>query len=121
VAVDIEGGPTSRVYVAPSTGGEWTPVTDGRAFDDKPRWSSDGRTIYFISSRGGSLNVWGRRFDPATGRPDGESFQVTSFAGQDRVLSSQMSRLEFGVADDRLFLPLTDAQANLWVLGQVDR
>jgi hypothetical protein len=121
VAVDVEGGPTSRVYVAPATGGDWTPVTEGHSFDDKPRWSPDGRTIYFVSSRDGWLNVWGRRFDPAAGRPEGEGFQVTSFAGQERSLSSQMPRLEFGVTDDRLFLPLTDMQANLWILDQVDR
>jgi Tol biopolymer transport system component/DNA-binding winged helix-turn-helix (wHTH) protein len=121
VAVDVEGGATSRIYAAPASGGAWTPITDGRSFDDKPRWSPDGRTIYFISSRDGWLNVWGRRFNRVAGRPDGESFQVTSFAGQERILASQMSRLEFGVVGNRLFIPLTDILANIWILDQVDR
>ena len=120
-AVDVEGGATSRIYVAPANGGSWTPVTDGLSFDDKPRWSPDGRTIYFISSRDGWLNVWGRRFDRTAGRPETESFQVTSFAGQERVLASQLNRLEFGVTDDRLFLPLTDTLSNIWILDPIDR
>jgi Tol biopolymer transport system component len=121
VAVDVAGGSGSRVHVVPIDGGPWSAITDGSSFDDKPRWSPDGRTIYFVSSRDGWLNVWGRRFDAATGRPEGESFQVTSFAGQERIMASQMSRLEFGVTDDRLYLPLTETLANIWVLDQVDR
>jgi Tol biopolymer transport system component len=121
VAVDVAGGSASRLYVVPVRGGPWSAITDGRSFDDKPRWSPDGRTIYFISSRDGWLNVWGRRFDPDTGRAVGDSFQVTSFAGQERTLASEMSRLEFGVTEDRLFLPLTDTLANIWVLDQADQ
>ena len=120
-AVDVEGGATSRIYIAPTNGGPWTPVTDGLSFDDKPRWSPDGRTIYFISSRDGWLNVWARRFDRTVGRPEAESFQVTSFAGQERILASQLNRLEFGVTDDRLFLPLTDTLSNIWILDPIDR
>jgi Tol biopolymer transport system component/DNA-binding winged helix-turn-helix (wHTH) protein len=121
VAVDVDGGATSQVFVTPASGGIWTPITDGTSFDDKPRWSPDGRRIYFVSSRDGWLNVWGRRFSGVAGRPDGESFQVTSFAGQERILASQMSRLEFGVVGNRLFLPLTDTRANIWILDQADR
>ena len=37
---------------------------------DKPRWSPDGRTIYFVSRRvTGFLNVWGIRFDQTKGEP----------------------------------------------------
>jgi hypothetical protein len=96
-------------------------MTNGDAFDDKPRWSPDGRTIYFISGREGALNLWGRRFDPTAGRPSGEAFRVTSFSGRDRMLPSAIARIEFGVTGDKLFLPLTELIANLWMLDGADR
>jgi len=56
----------SRLYVVPAGGGAWTPITDGTAFDDKPRWSSDGRIVYYLSDRDGFFNVWGRSFDASS-------------------------------------------------------
>jgi hypothetical protein len=121
LAADVLDAPTSQVYVTGANGGSWIPITDGQSFEDKPRWSPDGRTIYFISSRGGVLNVWGRRFDPKAGKPIGEIFSVTSFSGRDRILPSQISRIEFGVTTDRLFLPISERASNLWILEHADR
>ncbi len=33
-------------------------LTDGKASDSSPRWSPDGGTLYFISTRSGSSQVW---------------------------------------------------------------
>ena len=55
-------------------------MTDGESWDDKPRWSPDGRLIYFVAGRGGFFNVWGVGFlDAAKGKPVGKPFAVTSF------------------------------------------
>ena len=35
-------------------GGPWIPITDGASYDDKPRWSPDGRAIYYLSARDGN-------------------------------------------------------------------
>ena len=67
--------------VMPRAGGEWVAVTDGESYDDKPRWPPDGRALYFLSARDGSLNLWGRRFDPETGTVVGAPYRVTSFRG----------------------------------------
>ncbi len=32
---------------------QWIPVTTGENWDDKPHWSADGKTLYFISQRDG--------------------------------------------------------------------
>jgi hypothetical protein len=37
----------SALYVMTATGRAWMPISRGRHWDDKPRWSPDGRTIYF--------------------------------------------------------------------------
>jgi serine/threonine protein kinase len=69
----------STIYVVPSAGGAWTRITDGKDWNDKARWSPDGKTIYYVSNRTGFFNVWGIRFDPKNGTPVGEPFRVTTF------------------------------------------
>ena len=58
----------SSLYAMAAAGGPWIRLTDGKQWDDKPRWSPDGKTIYFISDRDGFFNVWGIRFNPVQGR-----------------------------------------------------
>ncbi|MBI3428271.1 MAG: PD40 domain-containing protein [Acidobacteria bacterium] len=60
----IKEGGQSTIYVVSSAGGELVRITEGKYWDDKPRWSPDGKMIYFISIRTGFLNVWAIRFDP---------------------------------------------------------
>jgi Tol biopolymer transport system component len=121
VAVDSRGSRTARLFVAPANGGEWIPVTDGHAFDDKARWAPDGRTILFLSDRGGYLNVRGRKFDPDTGRMIGDSFPVTSFGSGGTGLPSNPALIEFAVTDRQIFLPLTESSRSVWVLDDIDR
>lgn len=121
VAVDPKGSTVTRIYVAPAGGGPWIPITDGRSFDDKARWALDGRTVYFVSDRSGYLNVLGRRFDPVAGQPVGEPFFVTSFDSPKHGLPSNPARIEFSIADGRIFLPITETESAIWVLGDVDK
>jgi Tol biopolymer transport system component len=60
------GADNATLYVVAVSGGPWIPITDGNSWDDKPRWSPDGKTIYFISARSGFLNVWGNRWMMST-------------------------------------------------------
>ncbi len=46
------------LYTMPVTGGEATPLTQGVAWDEQPRFSPDGRRIAFTSDRGGGDNIW---------------------------------------------------------------
>lgn len=111
----------STVYVVGATGGQWTPISEGTFWDDKPRWSPDGQTIYFLSNRSGFVNVWGRRFNPTTGKPAGEPFQVTSIdAASTRVLSPTAST-ELAIGPDRLILPIVESAGSVWVLEDIDR
>ncbi len=117
-AVDTTTVGVSKIAVVPATGGQWTRVTEGKYWDDKPGWSPDGRTIYFLSKRGGFQNVWGIRFDPVTGRPLGEPFQVTTFDSPGLMVQNFA---KFSVARDRLLLPVTEVTGNVWMLENVDR
>ena len=112
---------TSTVYVAPVSGGAWRPMTEGVWFDDKPRWGPDGRVLYFVSNRTGIANVWGRRFDGATGTPVGEPFPVTSFRSAQFQLTPRTVQMDIAITATHLLLPMTESRSDIWMLDQVDR
>jgi Tol biopolymer transport system component len=109
----------SKLEVMPAAGGEMTEITDGRYFDDKPQWSPDGKTIYFLSSRGGFFNVWGIRFDPVRGKAVGEPFRVTAFESPSRMATPPNQSSEMSVSANRLALPITELSGSIWVLENV--
>lgn len=65
---------TSDIWIAPSQGGEPRRLTSSPQSDANPRWSPDGRTIAFISTRSGSPQVW--TIDPS----GGEAVQLTKIS-----------------------------------------
>jgi dipeptidyl aminopeptidase/acylaminoacyl peptidase len=121
-AVKATGAAVSTIYVIPAAGGEWRRITEDKYWDDIPRWSPDGRTIYFVSGRSGFFNVWGIRFDPASGKPVGEAFRVTAFESPGQMMSPRLVQLTgISLAADRLVLPITEVSGSIWILENVDR
>ena len=56
---DMEAGKGRYdLWLSPLSGGEPRQLTTHEANDTKPAWSSDGRFVYFLSSRSGSSQVW---------------------------------------------------------------
>ena len=121
LAHDLLYSPTSAVYVMPSGGGPWRPITDGRSFDDKPRWGPDGNIVFFVSNRSGTPNVWARRFETTTGVPVGEPFAVTSFHSAQFQLTSRTVQMDIAITTTNLLLPMSEGRSDLWVLDPIDR
>jgi Tol biopolymer transport system component/DNA-binding winged helix-turn-helix (wHTH) protein len=121
MAVDSGQRDVSTIYVMPRAGGAWLPITDGASYDDKPRWSPDGRVIYYLSARDGVLNLWGRRFDPSAGTTLGAPFRVTSFHGTGPSVARELARVEIAISSDRLFLPMTESAGTIWMVEGVER
>jgi dipeptidyl aminopeptidase/acylaminoacyl peptidase len=46
------------LWMVPAGGGELVQLTNDPASDDNPRWAPDGQSLYFLSSRSGSNQVW---------------------------------------------------------------
>jgi WD40-like Beta Propeller Repeat len=114
-------GVTSRLGVVAATGGEWKWLTDDRIWVDKPKWSADGRLIYFISREGGLFNVWAILFDPDRGIPIGERFQVTRFDGSGEHIPSDVGITELGVGGGRLVIPVINPTGGIWMLENLRR
>jgi Tol biopolymer transport system component/DNA-binding winged helix-turn-helix (wHTH) protein len=111
----------SAMYIVSADGGQWTAVTEGTYWDDKPRWSPDGRTLYFVSNRSGFLNVWGRRIDPSTGKPSGDPFRVTNLENPSERVSGPVNTMELAIAPNHMILPIVEASGAVWVLENIDR
>ena len=72
----------SIIFVMPAAGGPWTRISaEGVHWDDKPRWSPDGKTIYFVSGSGGFFNVWGIRLRCESGKAIGRSVPCDGICG----------------------------------------
>ncbi|PYQ51051.1 MAG: hypothetical protein DMF78_14165 [Acidobacteria bacterium] len=112
----------STLYAVARSGGTWIQLTEGRYWDSDPHWSPDGSIVYFISSRGGDLNVWGIRFDSSEGTLRSDPFHVTSFQGpRHRIVPFSHHTIDFAVDRQRLVLVMHDLTGGIWVLDNVDR
>ncbi len=71
-------GRVMDIWTVPMDGGEATPVTRDPPSDWCPVWSPDGAYLYFVSDRGGSMNLWRVAVDEESGRRLGEPEAVTT-------------------------------------------
>ena len=119
--VGLTGPGRSAIHAVPLTGGAPIKITDGDTYDDRPRWAPDGRLVYFLSTRGGFLNLWARRFDPVEQRAIAEPFPVTHFDSPARMIPPRMVQLGVAMSSDRVILPIREASGNIWILDGVSR
>lgn len=121
-AVTHQRAPTGRssLYVMRASGGPWLPIIDND-WADKPRWSPDGKTIYFLWGRGGFLNVWGIHFNPQTGRPVRDPFPVTALHSPSLMIPGNVANVEISVSPKNLVLTLGELSGGIWVLDNVDQ
>jgi hypothetical protein len=89
---------------------------------DKPRWSRDGRTLFFLSRHPTSrFNLWATRFDPDRGTTIGAPFPLTSFEAPNLMISPYIDTLELGLAAEQVVLPMLTVTGSIWMLENVDR
>jgi len=109
----------SAIYVTRTLGGPLTRISEGGYWDDKPRWSPDGRIIYYVSGRNGVFNVWGVHFDAVKGKPVGVPFQVTSFESPGLAVGDNISAVEFSLVQNKFILTMEDRSGSILVLDNV--
>jgi dipeptidyl aminopeptidase/acylaminoacyl peptidase len=73
--VDLAANKTNRhIWVVAAEGGEPRQLTRGEGSDSRPRWSPDGKSLAFVSTRGGKSQIWILPLD------GGEAWPVTSLS-----------------------------------------
>jgi len=107
LAVRSTGGPYGELGVADVSTGAVRLLTNDNALALSPAWSPDSRSIYFSSSRGGTVNIWNIGADGKGLR------QITAGEGDDAEIdvSSDGKRLVFGTIRANIGLSRLDAQA----------
>jgi eukaryotic-like serine/threonine-protein kinase len=73
-------GPYGDLALADLATGKVLRVTNDSVLTTSPAWAPDGRSIYFASSRGGTMNIW--KIPKTGGAPE----QITSGQGDDAEL-----------------------------------
>jgi len=112
-------GDRSAIYVAPANGGQRIRISDGESWQDKPRWSADGRRIYFVGEQGGYVNVFSVPFDPVQGRVTGEIRQISDFRSPELAIGAVIPTIGFSVAGDNVAITMTQSSGGIWLLDNV--
>jgi hypothetical protein len=118
-ASDAREGRDSILYVMPAGGGTPRVLTGTGQWDDYPRWSSDGRHVYFVSWRGGRVGLWGVAFDSGRGQPVGGPFEMAPFSVPKGTGSIDMLDLGYSslsVAGSRVAVPLQSRTGGIWLM-----
>lgn len=93
----------------------WIDIAADRAFNDKPVWSKDGRTLYYHSNKDGFGCIWEQHL-AASGRPSGPAIPLIHLhsARLTTLLISQPS-LNLQLGGGRLFINLDETTGALWL------
>ncbi|MBI4601929.1 MAG: serine/threonine-protein kinase [Planctomycetes bacterium] len=118
----VAEGELSKVFVAPyhedriTPEEEWIHVAGGSALADKPRWSHDGRIVYFVSDHDGFRCLYGQRLHPETRKPEeGALFDLRHFHEARRSLANiSIGDFEPWVARDRIVYNLAEITGSIW-------
>jgi eukaryotic-like serine/threonine-protein kinase len=71
-------GRAMDIFTVPALGGAPVAATSDPASDWSPVWSPDGSYLYYVSDRGGSMNLWRVAIDETSGKPKGQPEAITT-------------------------------------------
>jgi TolB protein len=105
-------GTSATLWILTLTDRTGSPVTKRQFYDFCPSWSSDGGTLFFISNRGGTMDLWQVALDNRQ-KPKGKSIQVTHGLGlRSAAFSPDGSKLAYskgGLTANIWRIPVTDS------------
>ena len=91
----------------------WTKIDEDRNFIGSPAWSSDGKILYYGSSRDGFICVWAQRMG-ADRKPSGEPF--AAFHNHTPPDMKLFGTCWMRAAPGRLYMMLSEFKGDLWSL-----
>lgn len=112
------------LMIAPAEGSPstaWVQLVADHPWPDKPRWSADGRLLYFLSRGSGDyFNLWALPFDPIRGVPAGSAFAITAYDSPTRFVSPHAVRISMDVVKGRVALTMSSMTGSIWMLDDVE-
>jgi eukaryotic-like serine/threonine-protein kinase len=91
------------VWTIPAAGGEAVAVTDDDALNWNPVWSPEGRFLYFVSDKDGSMHLWRAPVDERSGKVLDSAEPVTTPSESSSLpsFSRDGKRIAYATADGR--------------------
>lgn len=111
------GSANMDLYLSTPAAQEFTQLTDFDGTDRNPIWDADGRGMYFLSDRGGTVNVWHLSLD------GGEPEPITHMTGddvRDFTVSRDGQTLAFTHWDEIYVMSTADRQARPIAVATAD-
>ncbi len=99
-----------------SAEGRWIPVTVASESSDRPRWSGDGKTIFYVSTRDGFSCLWAQSFNPDTREPVGPPFAVMHYHNRRNSIDVIAPRsFNLSVAGNSIYYNLGESSSSIWI------
>lgn len=96
--------------------GRWIPIPDAGSSPQHPRWSGDGRTIFYISNSDGFSCIYGQAFSAESGDGVGSPFAVQHFHNQRASIENVFARaLNLSVDGDSIYFNLGEQSSTIWI------
>jgi eukaryotic-like serine/threonine-protein kinase len=115
------GGNAKQIFAvsfpksAQSPVGAWIPITSESEFSDRPQWSSDGKTVFYLSSRDGFSCIWGQHFDLESGKVSSPPFAMMHFHNPRFSPNVVVYRnFNLSVAGDSVYLNVGEINTSVW-------
>jgi eukaryotic-like serine/threonine-protein kinase len=109
----------AAIYVAPLRekaipSGEWMLICEDVRYLGSPKWSPDGKLLYYLSERDGRCCIWAQRLDSSTKKMVGAAFAVFHQHNARSHMNYPPGNGTLGVASDKLVFYMADWSGNLW-------
>jgi Tol biopolymer transport system component len=105
-----KGGHRDIWTVAADGRSDPVPVTDDGYIDWNPIWSADGESLYFLSNRGGEMNLWRVAIDENTGT-------LRSAPEPATLPANNCQHVRFARHGDMLVYGQSTRSENVWQIG----
>lgn len=112
----------SQVFVAPADSNgpifrlDCIEITDREQDDAMPRWSPDGRSLYFLSDRSGNRDIWSVALSPDK-KPQAEPRPVKLFETTRFSLATQTyEEVGYAIGVDRIYFTLRELKGRIYLM-----